>query len=72
MPYTLPAMPFDPTVSAAAAGVPIVPHNRDTPAGRALRRVAPCIAPLAAEEAEGREERPWWRRGALMQGEATR
>jgi flagellar biosynthesis protein FlhG len=46
----LPAVPWDASVAqAAAAGVPLVLHNPETPAARAIRRVAQQLDALAAD-----------------------
>jgi flagellar biosynthesis protein FlhG len=46
----LPAVPWDATVAqAAAAGVPLVLHSPETPAARAIRRLAQQLDALAAD-----------------------
>jgi len=49
----LPPVPYDPAIRAsAAAGIPFVIHNPETPAARAIRKVARRIDDLA-QEADG-------------------
>jgi flagellar biosynthesis protein FlhG len=50
----LPAVPWDGAVAqAAAAGVPLVLHNPETPAARAIRRVAQQLDALALDPMAG-------------------
>jgi flagellar biosynthesis protein FlhG len=63
----LPAVPQDPNCSlAAAAGVPLLLHSPDSPASRAIRRVAQRIDALAQSH-----ERPGGLRGWLERGHAN-
>ncbi len=60
----LPSIPFDPTVRvAAAAGVPLVMHNPDAPASRAIKKIAQRIDALSqSEQGSGEAQRQWLRR----------
>ena len=61
----LPPIPFDPMVAvAAAAGVPLLLHSPDSPASRAVLRVARRIDSLAQhdDEEDGQRVRLWLRR----------
>ena len=59
----LPAIPADPAVTEAAHhGVPLVRHRPDTPAARAMRRVAAALDAIASPDERAGSARLFWRR----------
>jgi flagellar biosynthesis protein FlhG len=68
----LPAIPADPAVAEAAAhGVPLLRHRPDSPAARAIRRVARALDAHASPDLRADVARGFWRRHlALAQGDS--
>ena len=67
----LPPIPADPAVSEAAHhGVPLLRHRPDSPAARAIRRVARALDAHASPDLRAEVARGFWRRHlALAQGD---
>ncbi|HVV87731.1 MAG TPA: P-loop NTPase [Kofleriaceae bacterium] len=67
----LPPIPADPAVGEAAAhGVPLLRHRPDSPAARAIRRVARALDAHASPDLRAEVARGFWRRHlALAQGD---
>jgi flagellar biosynthesis protein FlhG len=68
----LPPIPADPAVAEAAhAGVPLLRHRPDSPAARAIRRVARALDAHASPDLRVDTARDFWRRHlALAQGDS--